>query len=59
MKTHPRFLLSKGFRLFAVNLSDLFLNDSEEIALSVRVYVRNLSDTSRLSSLVNTVFFTL
>ena len=35
-------------RLFAVNLNDLFFNNTKEIRLYIRVYVRNLSDASFL-----------
>ena len=34
------------YGLFSVNLSDLFDNNSHKIALLIRIYVRNLGDTS-------------
>ena len=35
-----------AYGLFSVHLSDLFDNNSHEVALLIRIYVRNLSNTS-------------
>ena len=39
-------ILYMAYGLFSVNLSDLFDNNSQEVALLIRIYVRNLSDAS-------------
>lgn len=39
-------ILYMAYGLFSVNLSDLFDNNSHEVALLIRIYVRNLSDAS-------------